>query len=124
MDFHIPSVKEIIEIFTSHPIFIVVIFGQLFGFSFTQMIKKTYMAFRAETNPVSIKRYQISVLWLAVCSTFFFTIILWRRIVGHDGFEIVVSAGCGFFAPVDYRIVKGIIAWKFPGLADKFGDRR
>ena len=120
MDVHIPNWREVLELITRFPVILVILLGQLFGAGFTQLVKKTYLAWTSE--PVSDARYKISVRWLSVLSTYFFTVLLWHGMLAHQGAEEIICAGLGFISPLVYDGTRAMIAWKWPQFAAKWGE--
>jgi hypothetical protein len=114
--------QQWLDILAHYPWFVPLLGGPLTGAAFTQLIKKTYLAFYP--MPVSDARYTASVRWLAVVSTYGFTQLLWPFFVNHEptGLGHLVSAISGVCAPSSYTLTKAAIAWKFPDLAKRLGD--
>jgi len=121
MDFHVPDLHEIMEIVLRFPVLLVATLGQVFGGSFTQIVKKTYLAW-ANGSRVSEPRYRASVRWLSVLSTYFFTVVLWHQSLPHTGYEEIASVGLGFLSPLLYDLTKMLVRWKFPDFAASWGD--
>lgn len=114
--------KQWFEIAIHNPIILVLLGGLLFGIGFTQLIKKTWLAF-GDTTKVSPRRYDVSVMWLSVASTFLSTHTLWLAVIPVDthGLNRAVSIIAGFGSPKIYDWARALIAWKFPALAAKLG---
>jgi hypothetical protein len=115
----VPSLADLAGLLARFPMLLVVVLGQAFGGAFTQTVKKTYLAFQPQA--VNRHRYRISVWWLAVISTYLFTVILWHQVVGHSGAEEIISIGFGLLSPPMYNLTRRIVQWKFPLLASKWG---
>jgi hypothetical protein len=115
-----PDLHEILDALARFPVVVVVAAGMLFGGGFTQLVKKTYLAFAGGT--VSVARYRITVRWLAALSTYSFTIILWHETLGHSGYEQIVAIGSGAAAPLCYDLLKAGLKWKWPQLTAGWGD--
>lgn len=117
MDVHTPTLMELMGLLVQFPVLAVLLGGFLFGSGFTQMIKRTYIAYRPlGGEPVSQNRFRVSVRWLATLSTYLFTVELWHTFLEHNGAEEVVSIGTAFSSPVIYDCGRALIAWKFPDL--------
>jgi len=111
------------EIATHNPIILVTLGGLLFGLGFTQAVKKTWLAF-GDATKISVRRYDVSVMWLSILSTFFATHTLWQAVIPIDahGLNRAVSLVIGIGSPKIYEWVKAIIAWRFPALAARMGN--
>lgn len=120
MDIHIPDWHEIAELFTRFPVLLVMLLGQIFGTAFTQLVKKTYIAF--SPHRVSLPRYRVSVRWLSALATYLFSVLLWDGMLGHSGAEEIVCIGAAFASPLAYDGVRAVVAWKWPDFAVKWGD--
>lgn len=122
MDF---DIGHWIELAKHNPLLIVLVVGTIGGVAVTQLVKATYLAF-ANGSRISDKRYRVSVQWLAALLTFLITNELWELMIAEreTALRHVVSAVSGVLAPHTYNWAKAGIAWKWPALADKFGDSK
>lgn len=122
MDVHLPSWEELEGTLIRFPVIMVAVIGQLFGFAFTQAIKKTWLAFSDGT--VTDRRYQITVWWLAILATYLFTLLLWRAYLGTQGVEEVACIGLAFCSPPLYNAIKrwSAASTHFGWIAESLGD--
>lgn len=120
MDF---DVSKWFDVFQRNPVLIVALGGLLIGIAFTQAVKKTWLAF-GNINAISIDRYQVSCMWLAILSSFFATHMLWSAFIREDayGMNRAVSLLVSIPAPLTYKLIKAVVAWKFPSFAKLWGD--
>lgn len=108
-----------LELLAHHPVFAVVLFGQVGGVSFTQLIKKTYLDLSAlpGTPPrVPDGRYRATVRLLSCVSAFAATNILWVLVIPGPhttGLHWVASVIAGVTSPWLYTALKAAVAWKF-----------
>ena len=109
-----------LRILHDNPVLIVLIAGALGGSALTQAIKLSYLAWFKQ--PVTDARFHNSVMWLAIVATFALTNALWEGLIGetHSGLRHVVSAVAGMSAPLSYKTVKALVAWKWPGFAERW----
>jgi len=120
MEFHIPDWRELLQLFQQFPVLGVLVGGQVGGVVFTQILKKTYLAFT--TVKITVARYQISVWWLSVLLTYLFSLWGWRVFLHHTGAEEIICVIAAGSAPYVYRVVKSLVKWKFPEFAKTWGD--
>src|ERR1039458_6000802 len=99
------------EIATHNPTLLVMLGGLLIGIGFTQAVKKTWLAF-GDVTKVSANRYQASVMWLSILTTFLGTHTLWWSVIHVDahGLNRAVSLANAFGSPKVYQWVKAWIA--------------
>jgi hypothetical protein len=112
-----------LRIAQEHPVILVLIGGALGGSALTQAVKLTYLAWCQGMHPqITDARFRNSVMWLAILSTFLFTNELWENLIGEHGSGLrhVVSVTSGISAPLTYKTVRALVAWKFPGFAAKW----
>lgn len=122
MDLHIPDLREIANLLAQFPILMVLLGGMVVGNGFTQIIKKTYLAFRPlGGHDVTDARYRISIRWLAAISTYGFTLWLWHGLLKAEGPAEVVSIGTAFASPLLYDVLRALVGWKFPEFAKRWG---
>jgi hypothetical protein len=119
MDFH-PD--RWLAILVQYPVITVLVAGAVGGMCLTQVVKSIYFAWFNGTK-ISDSRYRASVLMLTVLVTFLFTNELWEGLIGEHGTGLrhVVSLISACTAPYAYKGARGLIAWKWPGLAAKLG---
>ena len=65
-----------------------------------------------------------SLALLGLAATFLFTNRLWMAFIGdtHTGLRHIAALIVALACPYVYRIVKAIVAWKWPKVAEKMGD--
>ena len=112
-----------LEILKHNPVLVVMLGGLIGGNAITQTVKLTYLAwFKVEA--VDMARYRVSVMWLAVLTTFLLTNRLWEMFIGErdTGLRHVSGLIVALASPWVYRGVKAGVAWKFPEWTARWGD--
>jgi len=112
-----------LEILHNNPVLLVIVGGMVGGNAATQTVKLTYLAW-FKVDAVEMDRYRISVMWLAVLTTFLLTNRLWEAFIGEKGTGLrhVAALIAALASPYVYRGAKAAVAWKFPEWAAKWGD--
>src|SRR5271167_534780 len=98
MDFDF-NLGKWLGILANYPVISVLFCGLLIGTGFTQIIKKTWLAFGTAT--ISTKRYNASLAWLSAASTFLGTHTMWMAMIPIDapGLGRIVSLVAAFGSP-------------------------
>lgn len=112
-----------LEILRNNPVLVVMLGGLVGGNAITQTVKLTYLAW-FKVAAVDMDRYRVSVMWLAVLTTFLLTNRLWEAFIGgkDTGLRHVAGLIVALASPWVYRVVKAGVAWKWPDFAAKWGD--
>lgn len=106
-----------------HPILVILMVGMMGGMAISQFVKMAFLAF-GDTTKITLMRYRLSMYILALLNTSVVTHVIWEdsQPPPFHGLDDISSIINGFICPFAYRGVKALVAWKWPGFAEKWGD--